>query len=306
MNMQTNGAQFQNATSAAYVLSSKAMLASLTITQWTARKLDKRVTASTNAAHGAASNAGNYNKALIAGDALAKIVTASNAARSAHYQWTLPWLDDGARILPAAAYFDYVKAMRSCREAFEAAVTEFTANYDQYCDDAKRRLGDMWQESDYPAASEIARKFSFGLRQCQVPTSDDFRVQIAESEAEAIRAEMEIQNKSALDGAMKDAWERIADTIGHMSKKLSEFKPATDGSKSSGIFRDSLVDNVKALARVLPALNIAGDARLDAVASRIESELCRYGADELRESDLIRDKVQSVAADIVAQVSEFI
>ena len=65
----------------ANVLSSKAMLAGLNITQWAARKVDKKVTRETNDAHGAAHDAGRYNKALIAKEALAAIVAAANAAR---------------------------------------------------------------------------------------------------------------------------------------------------------------------------------------------------------------------------------
>ena len=83
------------------VLSTRAMLSGLTIRQWTARKLDKRVTAEVAATHGTDSHVGRYNKSLVAKESLAAIVAAANAARALHYARTLPWLDDGARILPA-------------------------------------------------------------------------------------------------------------------------------------------------------------------------------------------------------------
>lgn len=306
MNFPLNHTSLNGATSnAAHILSSKAMLANLSITQWTARKLDKRVTAKTNNDHGAAYNAGNYNKALIAGDALSKIVTASNAARGIHYELTLPWLDSGARILPAAAYAEYANRMRKCKEDFQAAVAEFVGNYPQYVDDSRRRLGDMYNAGDYPAASLIAGKFTFGTAIYQVPASDDFRVQISDDEATAIRAQIEARTHDALDAAMKDAWGRIAETVGHMAAKLGEFKPASDGIKASGVFRDSLVDNVKGLVRILPALNITGNPALATIAARMQAELCQYGADDLRESDVIRAKVKDSAAAIVASVSDF-
>jgi hypothetical protein len=312
MTIQPNNAAFNAATgkaapaAPANILSSKAMLANLSITQWTARKLDKRVTSATNAAHGAAHNAGNYNKALIAGDALAKIITAANEARAAHYKWTLPWADSGARILPSAAYVQYTRELRELREAFEKAVAEFVANYPQFVEEAKRRLGDMYQATDYPETEEIARRFSYAVRMYQVPVANDFRAEIADSEAAAIRAEMEILNRDALAGAVKDAWERVAETVGHMAAKLGEFKPASDGNKASGIFRDSLVENVRALAKILPSLNISNDPNLDSIAARIDSELCRFSADDLRESDVNRVKVREAAASIVSQVSAFI
>lgn len=259
------------------ILSSKAMLASLNITQWTARKLDKRVTAQTNADHNAASDAGRYNKALIASSALAKLVSAGNVARTIHYEKTLPWLDSGARILPAALYQDYTNAMRQARETFETAAAEFIADYPAFVADARIRLNGMFNASDYPDSNEIRRRFSFSTNLFPVPNASDFRVDISEAQAAMIRADIETKGNEALDAAVKDAWQRIADVVGHMAAKLREFKPAKDGTKTAGIFRDSLVDNVRDLVAILPAFNITNDPKLADVAKRM-ADLCTNDA----------------------------
>ena len=138
------------------ILASRAMLSAVTIRQWTARKLDKQITAEVADRHGAGADAGRYNKALIARDALAAIVTAANAARTEHYARTFPWLDDGARVLPAAGYLAYSETMRGLRSDFELAVELFLASYPSFVDDARQRLNGMFNESDYPSASEIS------------------------------------------------------------------------------------------------------------------------------------------------------
>ena len=308
MNMQVSQSAIAAAApiNSAYVLSSKAMLASLTITQWTARKLDKRVTAATNAAHNAAATAGNYNKALIAGEALAKIVTAANAARAIHYERTLPWAQSGAGILPAAGYVEYMRLMRGCKESSEAAAAEFVANYPQYIEDAKRRLGDMFNAADYPHVDAIARKFSFSVDIYQVPAAGDFRAQLAEDEIAAIRAQMEIKTQDALAAAMRNVFERIAETVGKMAEKLAAYQPAKDGQKAKGIFRDSLTENVESLAAILPSLNLTNDPILAGIIRRMENELCNVDAETLRESEIARAKLRDIAADIVDKVSEFI
>ncbi|CAM5998721.1 unnamed protein product [Sphagnum balticum] len=64
-------------------LITRAMLASLRISSWSARKYDKRVTEETNRSHGADSDAGRYNKMLQPGDASSYKALTSHIAANA-------------------------------------------------------------------------------------------------------------------------------------------------------------------------------------------------------------------------------
>src|SRR3981189_306238 len=81
-------------------LSRKATLIGVDISQWTARKLDKRVTEKVNREHGASEDAGRYNKLLIEAKRLEAINSLVGQARRLHYSMTKPWCDEGLRILP--------------------------------------------------------------------------------------------------------------------------------------------------------------------------------------------------------------
>lgn len=286
-------------------LAEKAMLVSVSISIWSGRKLDKEVTDSVNREHAASVDAGRYNKALVAPHALAEIVATANRARKIHYARSLPWLDDGARIMSAAGYLEFAKELRGVKDEFDAAVSKFIGGYGDFVDDARRRLNGMFKESDYPAATDIAGRFRFERRIWPLPASDDFRVSVgAESQAE-IRREIADQLNSAMSGAMSDAFRRVAETVGAMAQKLAEFQPAKGkGDKASGIFRDSLVENVRELTGLLPSLNITGDARLAEIAERMKA-LCASDADVLREDADVRAHVQKEAAAIVAAVSDY-
>jgi hypothetical protein len=282
------------------------MLCGLTIRQWSARRLDKKVTDEINTSHGAAADAGRYNKALVAKDALAGIVTAANAARSLHYARTLPWLDEGARILPAAGFEAYSNAMRDLRHAFEAAVAAFVAAYPSYVDDARVRLNGMFDPADYPEASEIADPFAFGVRILPVPDAADFRVDLADAQADEIRAAIESAARDALANATRDAWSRVAEVTGRMVERLNAFKPGGPNGRAENVFRDSLVENVRELASILPGLNLTNDPALARIAERMESDLCQHDAADLRESDVLRRDTAKAAADILAEVSDFL
>ena len=60
--------------SASSVHASRAMIVSLSISQWSGRRLDREVTDEVNQQHNAASDAGRYNKLLLPREALAGIV----------------------------------------------------------------------------------------------------------------------------------------------------------------------------------------------------------------------------------------
>ena len=289
------------------ILSTRAMLARLTISQWAAKRLDRKVTDEVNRAHGASADAGRYTKSLVAKEALATIAKASEAARATHATRSLPWIDDGARILPAAGYASYCEAMRTHREAFESAVSTFIDAYPSLVEQARKDLNGLFSAEDYPDPGEIARRFSFATRLYPVPSAADWRVDLSDEQAETLRADVEHATKEALQLATRDAWERIADVVGRMAERLAGYKPAkAKGEKSEGVFRDSLVSNVRDLVTLLPVLNISQNPRMAAICERMELDLCEWDADALRDNDNARASTAKAAQAILDEVSSFL
>jgi len=289
------------------VLSTRAMLARVSISTWQATKLDKRVTKETNRIHAASDDAGRYNKSLIAKDSLAEIGKARDAARMTHARLTLPWLDDGARILPVAAYPTYVNALREHREAFEGAVSAFVLAYPSFVEQAKRDLNGMFSAEDYPGAKEIEAKFSFATRLLPVPDARDWRVEMSEDSAAILKADVEQATREAMAGALRDAWERVADAVGRMAERLRAYKPKTGAAdRVEGKFTDTLTSNIRDLVALLPILNIAGDPRLTDVAARMERDLCVHEPAELRANARARSETAAAAESILADVASFL
>ncbi|WP_460450321.1 DUF3150 domain-containing protein [Alsobacter sp. SYSU BS001988] len=288
------------------LLSTRAMLAGVRISQWSARKLDRKVTDEVNTAHGASADAGRFNKALLDKASMAAVVKAASEARTFHYARTLPWLDDGVRILPAAAFADYSNAMRRIKADFESAVDEFVLDYARAVEAARIRLNGMFNAADYPPESEIRARFTFSTRILPVPDATDFRVDLADAQAADIRDAIEASAQEALEFAMADVRDRMLRTVGAMAEKLAAYRPGTDRERAEGIFRDSLVENVRDLAAILPGMNLTNDPRLSAIADRIKTDLCAHDADDLRESDRLRKETAKAAAAILADVQDFI
>ena len=112
--------------------------------------------------------------------------------------------------------------------------------------------------------------------------------------------------REALETAMRDAWQRISDAVARMVERLNAYKPGANGSRAEGIFRDSLVENIRELCAVLPSFNLTNDPQLAAVTDRMERELCAHGADDLRDSEVLRQDTAKAAESILADVAAYL
>jgi len=279
-------------------LNTRAMLASLNISVWTARKLDRKITTEVNTQHAASQDAGRYNKHLLPGDArsLKAIHQAAQAARDDHYTMTLPWAADGARILPAAQFMDYSAKMRQHRAMFDAALAEFLADYPALQANARILLNGMFRPEDYPAPGTLDQKFAFALNFSPLPDAADFRVDIADEQAAEIRRQIEATAQAAEARAMRDLWQRLYDGVAAMVDRLSA--PDT-------IFRDSLIGNMRAMLDILPRLNVSNDATLAALADEADRKLAAYHPQDLRDDKATRAIVAADAAAILDKVSAY-
>jgi Protein of unknown function (DUF3150) len=279
----------------------KATLVSVDISQWTARKLDKKITREVNQSHGASDDAGRYNKLLIEAKRLARINSLVSQARDLHYRLTKPWADQGLRILPNALHAKFANEFRVLKRDFEEAVDEFCADYPMFVEERRRALNGLFNEQDYPSSSEIREKFSLNTKTFPVPDTEDFRSDVLDADMIAdIKRDLEETTAQVLDGARKDTLQQVATIVGHMSEKLKAYK--TDKS----FFTGSLVENVRELAELLPAFNLTDDPQFDLIADRIKRELCVEEAATLRESAEARASVQKSADEILADVSSLL
>jgi hypothetical protein len=246
---------------------------------------------------------GRFNKKLLEGDSLKAVATAAGQARATHYAMTLPWTDDGARILPMAVYDAYTAAMYRHRQTFEAAVSAFLADYDRMISEARIRLNGLFNADDYPPRSEVARRFRFRNQILPVPSGADFRVEIGD----AAREDVEREVREATTAAMRNAVDRIRDAVERMAEKLRDYRGSaeTTTGKAENVFRDSLVSNVRDLVGILPAFNLTDDPEFGRIAARIAAELATHDPEKLRMDPAIRREVVASAESILSDVSSF-
>jgi hypothetical protein len=276
-------------------LNDRALLVQLHISQWTARKYDKRASQEVVSAHGATSAAGRFNKALLPmNDKLDRIHKKTTYIRTKYYENTLPWGLDGTMMLPTANYLAFMTDFRKEKAEWEQLVQDFLNSYDQMRLDAQRVLGGLYDPADYPTVAELERKFKIDLAVFPVPTSD-FRVSIASDELTRIQQDVERRVKEAEQAALRDIWQRLYERVKHIAEKLSD---------PEAIFRDSMIENAKELCALLPRLNFADDPHLEAMRQQVEASLIKQ-PDALRSDPDLRRNTAEEAKRIMDAMGAF-
>ena len=277
-------------------LSEKAMLVSLSMSQWTARKKDARVTKEVADRYAASEKSGQYTKALIAKEHLESISKSATAARTYHYKMTLPWLDDGARILPSAHFQDYSEKMREFRTLFEDNVNAFLSNYPVLVDQTRYALNGLYNEEDYPSIEKMRRKFRFETNILPLPEVTDFRVQLQGEDIEAVKRSTENRLKAAQMQANREIYARLAEYVGRMAEKLN-------GEKS--VFRDTLVENLRELVELIPGLNVTDDPRIEELRQEVAEKLTQHSPQMLREHKTARRETAKAAQEIMDKMGAY-
>lgn len=273
------------------MIQDQAMLVNLSISLWRARKLDRKVTAETNAAHGAKSSASRTNKLLIEHPSLKAIATAGGELREVHNKYTLAWGDNGDRLLVSKLLFEYGKQLRTAEEKFWAAVNVFKPLYPVLKQAARNDLGTMYDPSDYP--DDISDKFSVRKNVAPVPKAGDFRVDVGVKDLDRLRREIEDTIKEREENSVKECYARIRIEVKRYSERLRDPK--------SKVFQ-SMIDDAKDMVNLIPAFNITSDPNLIAFTDEIKTRLLCANVTTLKTDLAKRAEITAAADDILTRL----
>jgi hypothetical protein len=186
---------------------------------------------------------------LLPKEALAEVQKIVSDARQEHYFMTLPWDDNGYRVLPSAAYMDHTEKMRELSNRFNPVVDALAREFGNLVAQARGRLGGLFRPEDYPAPDELRRKFSFETKVMPLPDAGDFRVTLGDEEKERIKRQITVAVEASLQVASRDLWQRLYEAVSHLAERLQAYKVTEDGVEHP--FRNTIVTRLIKLVEVL-------------------------------------------------------
>ncbi|MEO5344143.1 MAG: hypothetical protein H7842_12550 [Gammaproteobacteria bacterium SHHR-1] len=276
-------------------LKDKAVLVRLKRGSVAAYRKDQGATALVEA-HVGRDHVGNFSKHLLKHSANFKAVQqAMYGLYKYHINHTLPWLDEGLRILKATNYLGYTQEMGELSQQVSMAVRNLQQSWPQEVSADAHRLGALFNPDDYPSADRLPELFYVDLAFLPVPDTADFRVDISE------------EHKRSLEQAIKDAEQsasanvlaQMLEPLQRMAEKL-RVPIGADGS----IFRNSLTENLLETAERMERINISDDPAIArAIASvRQLGEKAVLRTDQLRDNPTVRSDTASEVEAMLANL----
>lgn len=275
------------------MLSNKALLVYLSISQWTGRKMDKRATKTVEVGHATEKRVGNYTKRLLPGAReLDKITAQAAAIRQWVYEQTLPWAVDGARILSSKNYLDFSRDFAQKKSAFDVSVENFLQTYPSLKAEARQKLGDLFSDLEYPSVSTLGAKFKCSVDFMPMPDVQDFRTDVLDSEKQAFLEKMEeVKNK-----AMSEVWERLYTVVQNAAERLKD---------PEARFKNAMIENIQEMCQLLPKLNITDNPDLEAMRVSVEQTVSLISSNLCRDNATARQDAAQKLNNITAKMAGF-
>jgi hypothetical protein len=249
----------------------------LQIGVWSGHKFDKPNTQKVIEDTGAAKDALRVNKHLMPKEVLAPVTSAASTIRVNFYKATLPWKDNGDRLIPRKAYMKFIPHHSALADAFRAAVDDFLdKDYPRALEQAEFRMGESYDANDYPTVERLRRAFYVGMDVDAVPEAKDWRLK---DDASIIQGR--------IDKAMAGLWEKIADPLEALTNALK----SDDGRG----LKNATLNNLKAIMEALPLLNFTHSEDLMKIGDQIEKKITRWEIEDMRGKDHVEVREQLAA-----------
>ena len=282
-------------------ISSAAMTVDFNASVWTARKKDHRASAEITHANYADRGVANVTKNLLGDcDELKAVQKFAANTRNIHYSMTMPWSDNGARLLTTAQYFKYNEVMTDLQNEFHRLVDEFLTAYDKTIENAAElqvKLGAMWNADEYPTRAALEDKFGFRINYVPLPDSGDFRLDIGNEAMAQIKTQYEEHYTTAVNAAMKDIWQKLHDNLTTLARQLG----VNEEGKGNKLY-DTVFDRALELTEMLGTCNVTGDSQMEAMRQRLEQAFHGLTIGRIKNSPTLREDKQKELAKAIAAI----
>lgn len=273
----------------------RSLLVSFHVSSWGARIKDKESEDRLSKWTNADPETFNVTKRLMP-EAVKVLRRAIDRARADFRKMTLPWFDDGSRMLPVTKYLDFVQTMASHENAVEHELRNFLHSYRLRIAERQIKMSTAFNPDDYPSEEQIRQKFKFKVLVLPMPDIADFRINMAEDDIESIKTDLKAELEEAQAKATRELWGKLYKIVKHIHERMSD---------PDAIFKKNILENAFTLTVDLKGMDVTENAELEQCRIDVQNRLCLYDAETLRENPTARQSVADQAERILNKIKEF-
>ncbi len=208
---------------------------------------------------------------------------------------SLPFPEAGIRLIKLDAVEEFDRQMADFKAELDDAVANLDRHFGELKQSAARRLGSLFNASDYPETLIGLFGVSFDFPSVEPP---DYLVQLApglyEREQERVRARFE----EAVRLAEQSFLDQFAAVITHLTERIT----GTNDDGSPKVFRDSVVTNLDEFFERFRSLNVRSNQQLDDLVAQAQRAVRNVGAQDLRDSEATRSQVATQLSRVQASL----
>lgn len=268
------------------------LLSRLTISTWKPKITDKIKSEEAALAGKASTDAIKVMKSLLPKKYEKEITAIISSIRGAYYKYSLPYEDGSYRIVTPKAYDYLLINTNDLQIKFEKMADDIAFEYPLIKADAPNRLGDFYDEEDWPV--DIRGKFKMNISMFPLPRTENVNTMAwGKERAEQFRRSIESDIQDRIDVAVKDNWNRLKETLEWLGDLMNE-----DG-KDRILIREDTIDRLRNNLDLYEALNFTNDETMTQFIETCRADLCQYNVHQLRAHSQARDYIKERTKDIV-------
>jgi hypothetical protein len=213
-----------------------------------------------------------------------KAVSAIRSQAVAYWRGcSLPYIEAGVRLIRREDVTAFDVQMRTAQAELDEAVTQLDACYGELVQQARERLGDLFDPGDYPATLEGLFQISWDYPSCSPPEYlRSVSPELYEAECQRVQARF----NEAVQLAESAFAEELSGLVNHLAERLTG---QADGKPK--VFRDSAVTNLLDFFDRFQRLNIQSNEQLDSLVEHAKSVVQGVDPQRLRERTAVRQQV---------------
>lgn len=194
------------------------------------------------------------------------------------------------RLLSILRQADHSERFHSALMAFEQAKQQWLQDYTREVDQARTRLGEYFDETDYPPASQVSDYWQFTCNYMPIAEPEAFELgAFTEDQRRNLQAELSAAVDRASNKATKEYRERLQGALAHVAKQLR------DGKRLHG----SLLTNLQTLSEA--DLNVAADPAIAEAVADIKTDVQPRVAQALADKEDSSKQHAARAADAISK-----
>ncbi len=209
---------------------------------------------------------------------------------------TLPYVEDGVRLLRKSDLDEFDQRMKSFREDLQEAAHALQQSRWELIEQAKDRLKKLFCAADYPP--DLSQFFSveWDYPSLQPPNYlKDLSPEVYEQEQQRIAARFDEAVRLAEDAFAQE----LADTVAHLADALAV---GEDGKPK--VFRDSAVNNIKEFFDRFKTLSIGSNAQLDQIVEEAKQVIAGVTPGQLRQGKGLREEIRTSMQQIEQKIQQ--